>query len=300
MENNILVIVGDLYSGQINCYDSNKNLVKTLTSFHTERILFLKCLSNGNVISCSNDNTANVWEPRTFTSLCRYTGHTNWVNGVDEIDGDKIVSVSLDKTIHIWSISTGLTLNKIDAGVPVWCVKYLPNLNRIVCGLNGSDENLRIYDCFTGRLEKTLRGGHTNDVRSIDTLNEELIVSGGDDMKVFIWDLRTYSVKFELIGNVGKVGCVKRLSSSQMASSSYGTIIIWNWLTGNQVKRFYGHIVALLYSAFDLYNENTLISCSDFKTLQFWNIPTRQDDAIQSLNAAMHVGALAVVGRVKK
>ena len=297
MEKDNLVIVGDLYSGKIECYDvNNQALVKTITNFHTERILFLKFLPNGNVVSCSNDKTVNVWETRMFTSLQRYTGHSNWVNGVDQIDGDIMVSVSLDKTIQIWSISTGQTLKSINANIPVWSVRVLPRGTSIVCGTNGSDDNLRIYDFVSGSLKQTLRA-HDNDVRSIDILSEQCIVSGGDDMKVFIWDLITFKVKYTLMGNIGKVACVKRLSSTQMASCSYGTIIIWNWQTGSRLNTFYGHIVALLYSALDSINDETLISCSEFKTLKVWNVSSGQ--STKSLITEMHIGAVAIAPRLK-
>jgi WD40 repeat protein len=59
----------------------------------------------------------------TWTSIQRYTNHTNTVYSVDQIDNDTMVSGSYDKTIRIWKISTGETLKTINVSTSVYVVR---------------------------------------------------------------------------------------------------------------------------------------------------------------------------------
>ena len=108
-------MIGDLDSSQIEYFDSMNNIFKySMSNFHTTTILFLKYLSNGYVASSSLYNPVNIWDPHTWTSIRQYKMHSDDVNCIDQINEDTIVSGSRDKSIHIWSINTGETINKIN------------------------------------------------------------------------------------------------------------------------------------------------------------------------------------------
>ena len=68
----------------------------------------------GYVASASQDKTVIIWDTLTWTSIQRYTNHTNAVYSLDQIDNDTMASGSKDKTIRIWRISTGQTLKIIN------------------------------------------------------------------------------------------------------------------------------------------------------------------------------------------
>jgi WD40 repeat protein len=134
------------------------------------------------VASCSEDTTINIWNPNTGESIQRYTQHTGWVYGLDQIDEDTLVSGSGDMTIHIWKIRTGQLFKRIDAGDLVYSVKSLSN-GLIACGLYRG--NINIYKYSTGNLTKTLIW-HSGSVRSLEILNEKFMASGSGDREVII------------------------------------------------------------------------------------------------------------------
>jgi WD40 repeat protein len=288
-------VVGDVGSGQIEYFDNN-TFINITTNFHTNRIWNLKYLpfKNGYVASASEDKTVNVWNTLTWTSIQRYANHTNWVNSLDQIDNDTMVSGSQDNTIRIWKISTGETLQTIYVSPCAYVVRVLSiEYKQIVCGKGGSSQNLQIYNYSTGDLIRTL-SGHTSTVNSIEVLSEQFMASGSDDKRVIIWDLLSYSIRFNLAGHTSPVYCIKRLSSNLMASGDFnGLIIVWNWLTGEQIFNLTGHTNILGYNSLDLYDEQTLVSGSRDKTVKFWNITN--GTLIRSINADIQISALAVL-----
>ncbi len=288
-------MIGDVGSGLIEYFD-NKTFNKILPNFHTNAIWHLKYLpiGNGYVASASQDNTVNVWDTLTWTSIQRYTNHTSWVYSLDQIDNDTMVSGSQDQTIRIWKISTGETLNIISVNAVVYVVRVFSiELKQIVCGKLGTSNNLQIYNYTTGNLARALIG-HSAGVYSIEMLGEQFMASGGQDFRVFIWDLSSYSIKYNLMGHPTSVNCIKRLSSYLVASGDYnGLIIIWNWLTGERIFYLTGHSNRLEFNSLDSYDDQTLISGSIDKTVKFWNITN--GTLIQSINVDIGINTLVIL-----
>ncbi len=288
-------MIGDYNSGQIDYYDNDT--LKTISpNIHMEFIRHLKYLpyKNGYVASVSNDKTVNVWEALTWTSIRKYTNHTDIVFSLDQIDSDTMVSGSNDNTIRLWRISTGQTMKIINVGADVFVVRVFSiEYKQIVCGTSHQSNNLQIYNYSTSGLVRTLNG-HSNNVYSIEMLSEQFMASGGVDQKVIIWDLYSYSIKYTLMGHTNWVRCIKRLSSNLMASGDYnGLIIIWNWLTGERIFNLTGHTNILELNSLDLYDDQTLISGSWDRTVKFWNITN--GTLIRSINVEIQIGALAML-----
>ncbi len=250
-------------------------------------------LKNGYLASASY-GIVYVWNVLTLTSIQTYTNHTNWIRSLDQIDNDTMVSGSDDKTIRIWKISTGETLNIINVKAVVNVVRVFSiEHKQIVCGLNDNSNNLQFYNYETGDLIRTLNG-HSNNVLSIEMLSEQYMAGSGDDQKVIIWDLSLYTIKFTLVGHTSSVLCNKRLSSHLMASGDWnGLIIVWNWLTGERIFNLNGHTNAINLNSFDLYDDQTLISGSLDKTVKLWNITN--GESFRSIDADIQITALAML-----
>ncbi len=281
-------------SGQVEYFENTT--FKTISpNFHTDAIRHLKYLpyKNGYMASASNDKTVNVWNTLTLTSIQRYTNHTGWVRSLDQIDNDTMVSGSLDNTIRIWKISTGVTLKTINLNAAVFVVRVFSiDSKQIVCGKEGLSNYLQIYNYETGNLTQTLNG-HSSSVLSIEMLSEQFMASGSSDKRVIIWNLSTYSIKYTLTGHPNWVNSIKRLSSNLIASGdNNGTIIVRNWMTGEQIFNLTGHTNSFGFNSFD-YDEQTLISGSFDKTVKFWNITN--GTLIQSINVDIRIHALAML-----
>jgi len=288
-------VIGDNNSSKIE-YIDNGTFNTISPNFHTSAIRHLKYLpyKNGYVASASEDETVIVWNTLTWTSIQKYTNHTSWVRSLDQIDNDTMVSGSGDKTMRIWRISTGETLKIIDVNVVVNVVRVFSiEYKQIVCGTAGTSSNLKIYNYGTGNLIQTL-SGHSNNVITVEMLSGQFMASGSRDNKVIIWDLFSYSIKYNLIVHNSSVLCIKRLSSNLIANGDEnGTIIVWNWLTGERIFNLTGHTSTLYLNSLDLYDDQTLISGSNDRTVKFWNITN--GSLIRSINVDIQILSLAML-----
>jgi WD40 repeat protein len=164
---------------------------------------------------------------------------------------------------------------------------------KIICGRDGTSNNLQIYNYATGDLIQTLTG-HSDTVYSIEMLSEQFMASGGQDQKVIIWDLSAYTIKYTLTGHAISVTCVKRLSSQLIASGDeYGLIIVWNWLTGEQIFKLTGNLAPVNLNSLDLYDEQTLISGSNDQKVKFWNITN--GTLIRSIDVDIQICSIAML-----
>jgi WD40 repeat protein len=296
----IQVAIGDFSSsGNILYYDSNKVLISTVAAIHTAKINFLKYLCNENlnyVASSSSDSTIIIWDLATWTLVQKYTGHTNEVYGLNQIDDDTLVSGSSDKMVNIWKISTGATLKTFNAGTTVFSVRVLLLREQIVFGY-GSSGQLDIINYSSMTVANSLVE-HTDVIFSIEVLSENFIGSGSKDTKVIIWDLNTNAKKYTLTGHTQSVTCLKRLTGNLLASAGDDhLIIIWDWLMGTRQFTLNGHSSQIWIGALDLYDEATLVSVSLDRTIKFWNILNGR--MVQSLNANIDINAIVMLKKSK-
>jgi COMPASS component SWD3 len=110
-----------------------------------------------------------------------------------------LLAVNADGTAQHWHITSGRRMHRIvDEDNQLYCVDYTEDGSRFVCA--GKDYSVKVYDEGTKMLTADMRGGfgsaspgHSNRVFSAKFVpeDENLVVSGGWDNTVQIWDTRT-------------------------------------------------------------------------------------------------------------
>ena len=83
--------------GQTNLLKTN---FKTLNN-HTSDVFHLSKLKDGRLISCSGDNTVNIYKKDTFELQLSIKEHSSDILLITQLINDKIISCSSDKTINI-------------------------------------------------------------------------------------------------------------------------------------------------------------------------------------------------------
>jgi WD40 repeat protein len=297
------VIIG-AYTGTIKVYDYKEvsgNPLTEVKSFlaHTSAINRIRqspfVQSKHLVATCSIEGKVKVWDSSTWTQVQQFT-HTSTVYDFEWIDSESIASCGFTETqIKIWSIRTGLVINdyiNVPTSSLVYSLKMLSNKKQLAVGLGKGTIN--IFNINDGSYVSSLLG-HTQNVKTIIQLDEHTLASGSQDLKVRIWDLKTYTSKFAaLSGHANSIRGLKQISFDILASGSQdNSIKLWNTTSGEFIRNLRNHTGAVFWSV-DLINSKTLISGSRDTSVKLWSWST--GECLQTiLTGGLDVSSLALL-----
>jgi WD40 repeat protein len=267
-------VTGDL-NGQIQIYnqDSLVNSFKAHSS-HIDRIKQSPFNTNY-VATCSEDRTVKIWNVSSsfdWTLITTYSQHSSDVYALEWLDNDTLVSAGwYDKTIKLWSLTTGQTKRTIQTNQYVYSLKLLNTNIHLAAGLNNT---INIYNINDGNLVSSLKG-HTSYVLDLVQISADLLASSSGDETVRIWNLTTNTCKFILTGHTRDVWGLKQITPSILASGSKdNTINLWDIASGQLIRTLTGHTDAIWFSVDLLNNGQTLVSGSLDESIKLWNWST--------------------------
>ncbi|KAF8837725.1 WD40 repeat-like protein [Paxillus ammoniavirescens] len=186
--------------------------------------------SDGQWIATAWEKTINIWNATTHEKVVEMKGHTSWVASLAfSPDSARVASGSDDKTVIVWSTTTGERLVGPLEGhnYAVWRVQFSPDGDRIAsCDMGdlrtwhshignlvippirvhaeslgwtpngqqlivGCHKYIKSFDASTGSPLAKWKG-HTNYVNSIAvSRNGSFFASGSGDTTVRLWDTAT-------------------------------------------------------------------------------------------------------------
>src|ERR1700761_3739240 len=153
-------------------------------------------------------------------------------------DGTRVVSGSYDKTVRIWTASTGEEEHRLEGhSDPVRSVAFSPDGTRVVSG--SWDKTVRIWNASTGEEEHRLEG-HSFSVMSVAfSPDGTRVVSGSRDETVRIWNASTGEEEHRLEGHYFSVMSVAFSPDGTrvVSGSDDETVRIWNASTGEEEHR---------------------------------------------------------------
>jgi WD40 repeat protein len=225
------------------------------------------------------------------------TGHTAAVEAValGQVDGQPIVvSGSHDRTIRVWDARSGQPRGEPLTGhtAPVVALA-LGEIDGVPVIVSGSDDRIiRVWDARSGQPRGEPLAGHTKTrpgwptgirvaLGQIDA--EPIIVSGGDDGTVWVWDARSGRPRGKPLN--GHTGPVLALELGQIdgepviiSSSMDSTVRVWDARSG-RLRRdpLAGHskpVLAVTLGQID--GQPMLVSASDDDTVKVWDARSGQ------------------------
>lgn len=151
-------------------------------------------------------------------------------------DGKRIASAS-DTTVQIWNVDSGKQLHLLKGHTDdVYYVAFSPDGKRIVstCSYSDKDFSIRIWDTESGDSLHVLKG-HTEYIRSIAfSPDSKRIVSASGDNLIIIWNALTGE-------EIRRITCSSWVSSATFSLngkyviSNSGDIQIWDAETGTEI-----------------------------------------------------------------
>jgi len=192
----------------------------------------------------------NYGEP--FRSL---HGHSHFIQDVTtSSDGQFALSASWDGTLRLWDLQAGTTARRfVGHKKEVLSVAFSADNRQIVSA--SRDRTLRLWNTL-GECKAVLEeGGHNlwaSCVKFSPNTQNPVVVSGGWDKLVKVWNLSTYKLVRNFEGHSGYINAVTVSPDGSLCASGGrdGTAMLWDLNDGKQLYSLEanGTIHALCFS----------------------------------------------------
>jgi len=273
---------------------------------HKSAVNCICVIDNRYIASGSSDHTIKIWD--TFNDLIKVKPiktldfHVDIVNSIINIDnGNHLISSGRDDKLCLWDVKEILDnkneniLNNGDISFEfetkrIFPKKYIFSESIVVYSLlmlsngkiviSGRDESIKIVDKELKKMEIILKR-NTNSVLTAAEFSDGILISGGADGSVKIWDLNKKKCLDTYKGHKAQVNSVIKIrykNNSLLSGSSDNTIKILNYNNDpNLIKEkivcegsLEGH-KGPIYCLLELLDGRIASGSSDW-TIKIWNL----------------------------
>ncbi|XP_063072461.1 U3 small nucleolar RNA-interacting protein 2 isoform X2 [Engraulis encrasicolus] len=153
---------------------------------HTAHVLCMAISSDGKYLATGDmNNLIMIWEAATCKHLYEFTGHRGPVSGLAFRRGTHdLYSASHDRSIKVWNADENAYVETLfghqDAITGLDCMSR----ERCVTA-GGRDRTVRVWKI--AEESQLVFHGHESSIDCIQLINEEHMVTGGDDGSVAVW-----------------------------------------------------------------------------------------------------------------
>ena len=278
------------------------NCISTLSA-HSDWVRSVAISFDGQTLaSGSFDKTVKLWKLPEGELIHSLSQHTKGVFAVAISPDNKILaSGSWDETIKLWQIDTGALLNTLNGHTgSVRSLAITPEGQTLVSG--SFDKTIKLWNLETGALINTL----SKDIGAVSALaqqgavahialspNAEIIVSGGDDGVIQLWQLETGEPISVLTGNLSCICSLTISPDNQIlaAGSINGAITFWQLNTRELLGVYQAHSAPIMAAVFSP-DGQTVISGSTDGTLKIWSVWTDKQLQVSCLDTLEHSDAV--------
>ncbi|CAG0921907.1 unnamed protein product [Notodromas monacha] len=175
---------------QVKCWDLEQNKVVRHYHGHLSAVHALSLHPTIDVlVTCGRDSTARVWDIRTKTNVFTLTGHTNTVTSVlCQKFEPQIVTGSQDSTVRLWDLRKGVT--KATLTHHKKSVRALAAHPSVRMFASASPDSIKEWKGSNAVYVQTLTG-HNTIINALAVNDDGVLVSGGNNGTMHLWDWMT-------------------------------------------------------------------------------------------------------------
>lgn len=191
----------------------------------------------------------------------------------------RLITGNYNGTIRIWDMN----ISKLEDMDKITVKELKEAMTRR--GIDYSDclERAELFEraVSTNSLKKTdcriILGQHTGAVLALDSI-DNLMVSGGHDGHIRLWDIHTGSLKSQLAGHQASTnGLLFFQDRSRLASIGHdGLVAVHDFEKNTRLMALAGHVGWVWGLALDKNDQNVLVSSSIDRTVKIWDISTKK------------------------
>ena len=198
--------------------------------------------------------------------------HKRSINSIQvDLNSNKLISLSEDKTIKIWNLVTGDCLGALNENQDwVTSMLLIPN-NRLVSG--SWDKSIKIWDLNTNQCLSISKNESV--IISLCLISDNQIALGCENGFIYIRDLNGLTKIKSFKAHENWIPCLSLVNKTKLISCSGhkdNKIKIWDLETYKCIKILEGHSDMVRY--LEVTSDGDLLSCSDDKTVKQWDIET--------------------------
>ncbi len=218
-----------------------------------------------------------AFDPAKLTLRHTLTGHTDVVWRVTfSLDGHTLTSVSHDRTIKLWKLSSGQELRTLTVpSSDAWCVAS-PDGQTLAS--SSYDNTIRLWEVTSGQELRTFNG-YTSDIRSVDfSPDGQTLASSSQDNTIRLWEAASGQELCTLTGHRNIVWHVAISPDNKTLASGSAdmTIKLWKLPSGRELHTLTGHTKTVHSVAISPDNK-TLASGSYDGTIKLWELSSGQE-----------------------
>lgn len=222
-------------------YSLDSNGVFKLSQTFTGHNGAVTCLSfdaqSTMLASGSKDFSLRVIEIATGVLKFQTMDHRDAITAVEfEATGKFVMTASMDGTIRLYDIANPTNNQKprfYTYGKSVNDLMTAPNGKTFFIANNGNNDVESID--FTGKVYQKFTGIHTMPVNCLTlSNNKRMLVTGGNDKSIVIWDIASSKPLKTMLGHTWKVNSVSFSRNDQylVSTGNDGEVRIWDVNTG--------------------------------------------------------------------
>ena len=163
-------------------------------------------------------------DPFTPPSL---TGHSELITGIAVLENGNLISVSLDKTIIVWSIRTWNKVKIFIETSEIWSVSVSAFSNDSFATGNRKGD-LKIWSNFSEHKPIRTLTDHNSSVLDLTVLNNGCLVSASLNGSIRVWDKLFQTFKIENAHSKATLALKVLNNGSLISGSQDKTIRTWN------------------------------------------------------------------------
>jgi WD40 repeat protein len=187
-------------------------------------------------------------------------------------DARRFICTGYDGTLLLYDTRTGKEIRRFEGHAgKIWTAVCFDD--GIHAATGGFDNTVRLWDLAASSQSKILTGPKDY-VRSVAVHRNSLVIAGGDDRKIWLWDLlenhgNTLSGHDHTVWSVA----LSRDGARALSGSLDKTVRLWDLPRGKQLKKLEGHTDTVLAVAFTPDGRRAVSGSTD-KTLRLWDLDT--------------------------
>ncbi|CAL1699921.1 unnamed protein product [Somion occarium] len=207
---------------KVAAFEAHPDYIRCLTVHPTASI----------VLTGSDDMTIRAWDwDKQWRCIQTYEGHTHYIMNIaiSPKDPNTFASACLDRTVKMWSLGSptaNFTMEAHDKGVNY--VEFYPGADKPYLVTASDDKTVKIWDYLSKSCVQTLES-HTNNVLfAVFHPNLPIIISGGEDGTVKLWNSGTYRLENTLSYALERAWCIAVRKTANEIAVGYdeGVVVV--------------------------------------------------------------------------